>query len=408
MAELKASPEIRFAGFMVNWELRNLGKLGTTFSGLSGKTKEDFGHGAAEFITYMNIFSNPIADLNGTERVEFDSNQDGVRYGDVFFTTSSETPEEVGMSSIWLGNRPNVYLNSFCFGWRPAEKFDSYYLAFMLRSSAIRKKFIFLAQGISRYNISKTKVMEMNVPVPKLDEQGQIGSFFLYLDNHINLHRRQYDKTVNIKKAMLEKMFPKDGAYSPEIRFAEFTDVWKYRKLDDLLIEYDNKVQGGEYLIATSSRQGIFLQAEYFDGARSRINESLTFHLVPENYVTYRHMSDDSTFHFNQNTLKTSILVSKEYPVFTSSAESDIGFVLYHLNNSPHFMAFSHMQKLGGTRVRLYYKVLKEYKLLTPTVPEQKRICEFFSNLDHLIVLHQRELTKLQNLKKSLLEKMFI
>ncbi|WP_018213513.1 restriction endonuclease subunit S [Desulfitobacterium hafniense] len=193
----------------------------------------------------------------------------------------------------------------------------------------------------------------------------------------------------------------------PKIRFPGFTDAWERRRLDDLLIEYDNKTQGGEYPIATSSRQGIFLQAEYFDGARSNINESLTFHLVPEGYVTYRHMSDDSTFHFNQNTLGTPILVSKEYPVFTSNEESDTKFVLYYLNNSSDFAAFSHMQKLGGTRVRLYYKVLKEYKLLAPTVDEQRKIGAFFDTLDHLITLHQHKLNNIQNLKVGLLQKMF-
>ncbi len=173
------------------WEQRRLGDVGETFTGLSGKTKEDFGHGNARFVTYMNVFTNPIADVAGTESVEIDTNQREVKYGDVLFTTSSETPEEVGMSSIWLDNTPNVYLNSFCFGYRPTEKIDPYYLAFMLRSSTIRKKFMFLAQGISRYNISKNKVMEMSIPIPCNSEQQQIGSFFATLDRLITLHQRE-------------------------------------------------------------------------------------------------------------------------------------------------------------------------------------------------------------------------
>jgi type I restriction enzyme S subunit len=207
MAELKTKPEIRFAGFTDAWEQRKLGALGATFTGLSGKTKEDFGHGDAEFVTYMNVFANPIATSNGTENVEIDGRQSSAQYGDVFFTTSSETPEEVGMSSIWLENRANVYLNSFCFGYRPTVKFDPYYLAFMLRSSPIRKKFTFLAQGISRYNISKNKVMEMTVPVPKLDEQECVGTFFHSLDHLITLHQRKLEHLKNMKKALLEKMF---------------------------------------------------------------------------------------------------------------------------------------------------------------------------------------------------------
>lgn len=102
--------------------------MGSTFTGLTGKTKEDFGHGDAQFITYMNVFSNPVANLEMTEAVEIDAKQNRVKKGDVFFTTSSETPEEVGMSCVMPENKDNIYLNSFCFGYRPTEKFDLDYL----------------------------------------------------------------------------------------------------------------------------------------------------------------------------------------------------------------------------------------------------------------------------------------
>ena len=173
------------------WEQHKLGNNGETYSGLTGKTKEDFGHGKARFITYMNVFSNPISNLNQTESVEIDDKQNLVKYGDVLFTTSSETPAEVGMSSVWLGNDENVYLNSFCFGFRPSSVIDYYYLGVMLRSPIIRKKFTLLGQGISRYNISKNKVMDMEIPLPKISEQRQIGSFFQQLDNLITLHQRK-------------------------------------------------------------------------------------------------------------------------------------------------------------------------------------------------------------------------
>ena len=171
------------------WEQRKLGDCGTTFSGLSGKTKEDFGHGEGKFVTYMNIFTNPIAKISGVESVEIDSHQQEVLYGDVFFTTSSETPEEVGMSSVWLENTANTYLNSFCFGFRPTIKINPYYMAYMLRSESVRKDIVFLAQGISRYNISKNKMMEINIPLPSEDEQKLLGTYFAELDNLITLHQ---------------------------------------------------------------------------------------------------------------------------------------------------------------------------------------------------------------------------
>ena len=200
-------PELRFPGFTAPWEQRKLGDMGTTFTGLSGKTKDDFGHGDARFVTYMNVFTNPVSDPDRVEAVEIDKSQNAVQYGDVFFTTSSETPEEVGMSSVWLENTDNIYLNSFCFGYRPTEKIDPHYMAYMLRSEAVRKKITYLAQGISRYNISKNGVMQIEVPVPNINEQRLVGEYFSNLDSLITLHQRKLEKLKNIKNSMLEKMF---------------------------------------------------------------------------------------------------------------------------------------------------------------------------------------------------------
>jgi len=197
-------PQVRFKGFTDAWEQRKLGEVGSTYTGLSGKTKEDFGHGEAKFVTYMNVFSNPCTSLDMLEPIEIDSRQNEVQVGDVFFTTSSETPEEVGMTSVMLENKPNTYLNSFCFGYRPTEKIDYLYLAYMLRSDAVRKKITFLAQGISRYNISKNRVMEIDIPLPKLCEQQKIGAYFRNLDTLITLHQRKPIQktggTINVRR----------------------------------------------------------------------------------------------------------------------------------------------------------------------------------------------------------------
>ena len=194
---LHSTPEISLTVQLIHpfytssWEQRKLGDIGETYTGLSGKTKADFGHGQARFVTYMNVFSNPISNPEMTEPIEIDPKQNEVEVGDVFFTTSSETPEEVGMSSVLLEKRGKTYLNSFCFGFRPSEIIDSYYLAYMLRSESARDKIILLAQGISRYNISKNKVMEIAVSLPSLDEQKLIGQYFRQLDNLITLHQRK-------------------------------------------------------------------------------------------------------------------------------------------------------------------------------------------------------------------------
>ena len=197
-------PELRFKGFLDAWEQHKLGSAGNTYTGLSGKTKEDFGHGDGRFITYMNVFANPISSLHGVEPVEIDNSQNEVQIGDVFFTTSSETPEEVGMSSVLLEKQGKTYLNSFCFGYRPSTYFDPYYLAYMLRSDNVRKQIVFLAQGISRYNISKNKMMEINIPIPSAEEQQQIGTCFKDLDNLITFHQYKLDQEKQKKKALMQ------------------------------------------------------------------------------------------------------------------------------------------------------------------------------------------------------------
>lgn len=185
------APEIRLEGFTDPWEQRKLGDMGTTYGGLTGKSKEDFGHGAAWFVPYTNVFDNPVGDSTRLERVEIDPSQNVVRRGDALFTVSSETPEEVGMSSVWPSDLDDLYLNSFCFGYRQDGSFDPSYLAYMLRADSFRNQIEMLAQGISRFNISKGKVMEIEVPVPNKREQARIGRLFVDLDSLITLHQRE-------------------------------------------------------------------------------------------------------------------------------------------------------------------------------------------------------------------------
>ncbi|WP_449402593.1 hypothetical protein [Exiguobacterium artemiae] len=135
---------------------------------------------------------------------------------------------------------------------------------------------------------------------------------------------------------------------SPRIRFSNFKEEWKKQKLENVLNEYNEVIQSDKYPIATSSRKGLFLQTEYFNGKRSGIDSSLKFSLVPKGYITYRHMSDDSTFHFNKNRMNSPVLVSKEYPVFTTNEKGYDDFILKHLNHSKKFSNFSHMQKKVG------------------------------------------------------------
>lgn len=249
---------------------------------------------------------------------------------------------------------------------------------------------------------------EFSIPTSN-DEQSAIGSLFRTLDELLTSYKDNLVNYQSLKAAMLSKMFPQAGQTIPEIRLDGFEGEWEVVNLGTLIENFDEVISGTSgFPIATSSRKGLYLQNDYFEGGRTGIDLTLDFHRVPIGYVTYRHMSDDSIFKFNKNNFETDVLVSKEYPVFINNDNSDIDFLLYHLNNSRLFLRFSTMQKLGGTRVRLYYKNLITYKLAVPTVKEQQAIGIYFSNLDNLINSHQEKISQLETLKKKLLQDMFI
>ena len=412
MQENTKKPAIRFAGFNDAWEQRKLGEVGTTYTGLVGKTKEDFGHGDGKFVTYMNVFSNSVASPEMTEPVEIDDRQNRVLAGDVLFTTSSETPEEVGMSSVWLENSENTYLNSFCFGYRPSIPFDTYYLAYMLRSSSMRKKITFLAQGISRYNISKNKMMDIEIPVPAMGEQQQVGEYFRNLDNLITLHQRKYSKLMNIKKSMLEKMFPRNGAKVPEIRFAGFTDAWEQRKLGEIA----DIVGGG----TPSTGNPSYWEGEIDWYAPAEIADQIYVNSSQKKITDLGYENSSAKMLPPGTVLFTSRAGIGKTAILTRKGCTNQGFqsIVPHRGELDSYFIFSRTEELkrygelvgaGSTFVEVSGKQMAAMELMMPsTMREQQTIGGFFRRLDNLITLHQRELERLQKVKKSCLEKMFV
>ena len=405
-------PEIRVRGFSDEWARRKLGDMGSTFTGLSGKTKEDFGHGDAKFITYMNVFSNPIADLQMTETVEIDSKQNCVKAGDVFFTTSSETPEEVGMSCVMPENADNTYLNSFCFGYRPIEKFDLNYLAYVLRSDSFRKEMMFLAQGISRYNISKNKVMEVEIPVPSLEEQSKVGRCFSNLESLISQHQHKYDSLVAVKKAMLEKMFPKEGKTIPEIRFAGFTDPWEQRKLEDVARilggnawKASDYSDDGEYLVVTIAN----VSGEVI------INDSVGNRISCDNPDVYLLNKGDILVSLTGNVGRVSkmsnikgLLNQRVGKILPNNSDINADF-LFHVLRNPHFERAMIDAGQGAAQKNIRNDDVLNYAFFLPVEKdEQNIIAHYFNRLDNLITLHQRRCKVLKNLKSALLNKMFV
>ena len=182
---------------------------------------------------------------------------------------------------------------------------------------------------------------------------------------------------------------------------------WKYEKIGKYLIahnEYSNDT--GRYMLATSSRQGLLPQTDYYND--QRFDETVGgFHVVLEDYVTYRHMSDDDVFKFNVNDLGAPVLVSPEYPVFTTKAELNQSLLIEYLNGTNEFRSFCRAQKKGSTRTRMYFSRLGEFMMPIPPILEQQKIADILATCDRLIDLKQKHVDELKHLKRTCLAKMF-
>lgn len=192
------------------WRQVKLGDLGETYPGLSGKTKEEFGEGDGSYITYMSIFQASKIDVSLLDRVVVGSKekQNLVRYGDIFFTTSSETPNEVGMSSVLLSQLHHTYLNSFCFGFRPHsfEELEPRFGRFLFRGQDLRRGLHRLAQGATRYNLSKKQFLKLELRIPPLNEQLSIAEVLENSEDQLDKLKLRLEKLRLEKKALMQQL----------------------------------------------------------------------------------------------------------------------------------------------------------------------------------------------------------
>jgi len=193
-----------------DWQPKKLGEIGQTYNGLSGKTKEDFGTGKS-YIQYKQIFDSSKIQIEGCGLVNVlvDESQNTVKYGDVFFTVSSETPDEIGMSSVLLNEVDEMYLNSFCFGYRPNSLniINPKYARYYFRCKEFRGKIVKLAQGSTRYNMSKSELMKLEIQLPSLDEQIRISESLAAIDDKIQIENDVLKKYVLQKRYVLKNLF---------------------------------------------------------------------------------------------------------------------------------------------------------------------------------------------------------
>ena len=200
----------RLPGFTTPWQKVKLGEIGKTYNGLTGKSKEDFEDGNAKFIPYINVFLNEKVNIDklGVVSVDESEKQNKVQYGDIFFTVSSETPEEVGMASVLLEYIDDTYLNSFCFGYRlnDFETLNPIFASYILRGDRFRNCMMVLAQGSTRFNISKNEVMKLRIELPSLSEQKAIAEVLTMADNEIATHRKKLDALRLQKRGLMQQL----------------------------------------------------------------------------------------------------------------------------------------------------------------------------------------------------------
>lgn len=197
----------------------------------------------------------------------------------------------------------------------------------------------------------------------------------------------------------------------PKLRFKAddgnaFPD-WEEKTVGDMTVELqDYEPLSSGYPLMTSSRTGLMMQNE-FRSKSSTDDSTAIFSVVPRGMATYRHMSDDDIFHFNINNLVDRGLVSKEYPVFNTKDNYNLYLLVEYLNSSRNFLNFCKAQKKGGTRTRLYFKVLKDFKLNMPSFPEQQKIAEFLSTIDTVIAKQKETVSAWEERKKGVMQKLF-
>ena len=200
----------RLPGFTTPWQKVKLGEIGKTYNGLTGKSKEDFEEGNAKFIPYINVFSNEKVNIDklGVVSVDESEKQNNVQYGDIFFTISSETPDEVGMASVLLEYIDDTYLNSFCFGYRlnNFETLNPIFASYILRGDRFRNYMMVLAQGSTRFNISKNEVIKLRVELPSLPEQKAIAEVLTAADNEVATHRKKLDALHLQKRGLMQQL----------------------------------------------------------------------------------------------------------------------------------------------------------------------------------------------------------
>ena len=414
-------PAIRFKGFSDAWEQRKLGDVLVSLqnntlsradlSNESGVAKNvHYGDVLIKFGEVLDVSKEQLPMITD-ESVMSKYKASFLHNGDVIVADTAEDTT-VGKCSEIAGLNDEVVLSGLhTIPYRPVEKFASGYLGYYLNSSAYHNQLIPLMQGIKVTAISKSALQDTGIVYPKSEnEQAQIGKYFQSLDHLITLHQRKYEKLTNVKKSMLEKMFPQNGSNSPEIRFKGFTDAWEQRKLPEFVSFFNGLTYTPDDVEETGTlvlRSSNVKNGEIVDADNVYVNDKVaTSENVQKGDIIIVVRNGSRALIGKHAQIKAS-MPNTVIGAFMSGMRSEhSSFVNALLDTS----AFENeiAKNMGATINQITGYMFSKIEFMIPSGEEQQKIGEYFQSLDHLITLHQRKLEKLQNIKKSMLEKMFV
>jgi type I restriction enzyme S subunit len=395
-----------------------LGEIAEGLTSLSGKTAKDFGHGNAFYVPYINVYENAFVDINRLQEVNISDNetQNAVRYGDILFTVSSETPDEAGLSSVFLHDLENCYVNSFCTIYRPRSnvKLSPVFSGYYFRINLVREHFIRNAQGAIRFNLNREAFNQTPVLLPSLPEQQKIADCLSSLDEVIELQAKKLEALQAHKKGLMQQLFPREGETTPRLRFPEFRDAgpWEVKRLGEICSFIKGKGLPKTAITAEGSVPCIHygeLFTEYGEVIRkvksctNTTTDSVLSEeddvLMPTSDVTPNGLAKASCIKEKNVVLGGDILVIRpnKQQVFGE-----------YLSRYIRYQEKDVLRLVTGTTVfHLYGNAISHLRVSLPRMSEQQKIADCLSSLDELIELQAKQLEALKAHKKGLMQQLF-
>ena len=397
------APKIRFKGFTDAWELR---KLSLSFDILQNNTLSrselSIENGAARNVHYGDILVKygEVLDLK-TEELPFIQSSQTVdklkgsflQNGDIIMADTAEDETAGKCTEIANLDNMNVLAGLHTIPLRPKQKYAVGYLGYYMNSGSFHDKLLPLMQGTKVTSISKSALQGMSILRPAdLEEQRQIGTYFRTLDRLITLHQRKCETLQKLKKSMLQKMFPKNGSYFPEIRFAGFTDAWEQRKFSDFTFPAGERNKDDLDLepFAITSNQGFIAQSEAHDdfGYMKDVDRKMYIVVKPNSFAYNPARINVGSLGYYEGA--ENVIVSSLYEVFQTAEYVDDKF-LKHWFKTKAFHDWIERLQEGSVRLYFYYDKLCECIMSMPSVEEQRKIGAYLDKIDNLITLHQRK-----------------